>query len=309
MTPTRPAALPPDREDYIERAGGRLRYGVWNAGGAPRGSVVLVQGRAEFIEKYAMEVVGELRDRGFAVYAIDIRGQGLSDRLLPDRDKGHIDDFATYAADLDTFVETVVAPHAPRPLLALGHSTGGTIVMRYLAAHGGSRRFAAQVLVSPMTALRRGRLIEMILALLNPLRFLDAHYAPGTGPWDPARHVFSSNSLTHDERRYRFTDRWFAADPRLRLGGPTLGWLRQAFLSFAVLGAAGCLEKFALPTLIVSGGEDTVIDATVHNAVAARIPGAEHLVIDGARHEILMETDPLRARFWAAFDRFTATLR
>jgi hypothetical protein len=29
-------------------------------------------------------------------------------------------------------------------------------------------------------------------------------------------------------------------------------------------------------------------------------------VIDGARHEILMETDPRRGQFWKAFDRLAA---
>jgi lysophospholipase len=36
----------------------------------------------------------------------------------------------------------------------------------------------------------------------------------------------------------------------------------------------------------------------------ARIKQAEHLTIADARHEIMMETDDIRARFWDAFDRF-----
>jgi lysophospholipase len=123
MTPPRPACLAPDREDYIDHAGGRLRYAVWTAAGTPRGSVVLIHGRGEFIEKYAMEVAGELRGRGFAVYAVDIRGQGLSTRMLPDHDKGHIDDFGTYVADLAALMDAVVAPEAPHPRRLLSHST------------------------------------------------------------------------------------------------------------------------------------------------------------------------------------------
>ncbi|MBS0537993.1 MAG: alpha/beta hydrolase [Proteobacteria bacterium] len=306
----RPAALPADREDFFERAGGRLRYAVWNApasgaGGPPRGTVVLVHGRAEFIEKYAMETVGDLRQRGFAVYALDTRGQGLSSRMLPDHDKGHIDDFSTYVADLRHFLETVVLPTAPKPLLLFSHSTGGNIALRYLAAEG-SRLFAGAAFSSPMTALPQARLIRMVLAILNPFRFLDTHYAPGTGPWNPAQRSFATNDVTHDERRYRFTDDWFAADPRLRLGGPTIGWLRQAFRSFSVLDAPACLERIDLPVLVVSGGEDTVVNTLVHKAVAHRIPGAEHVTIEGARHELLMETDARRAQFWAAFDRLAA---
>ena len=95
-----------------------------------KGSVVLLTGRGEFIEKYATEVVGELLGRGYCVYALDWRGQGLSDRPLADRGKGHIDNFSTYMADLQLFLDKVVAPAAPRPILALCHSMGAHIMMR-----------------------------------------------------------------------------------------------------------------------------------------------------------------------------------
>jgi lysophospholipase len=309
MSMTRPAALLPDREDYVERADGRLRYAVWNARRTPPrtplGTVVLIQGRAEFIEKYAMEVVGELLDRGFAVYAVDLRGQGLSSRMLPDHDKGHIDDFATYVADLAAFLDKVVLPEAPHPRLLLSHSTGGNVALRYLVADG-SRHFAAAAFSSPMTGLPRAWFVRTAATLLGLLPGASAWYAPSTGPYDPGKYPFATNDVTHDERRYAFTREWFEADRRLALGGPTIGWLYQAFRSFDVLNAPGSLERIALPTLIVSGTDDTVVDTTSHREAVARIPGAEHAVIEGARHELLMETDARRAQFWAAFDRLAA---
>ena len=77
-----------------------LRVATW----APtarvvHGTVCLVQGRAEFIEKY-FETVAELRGRGFHVVAFDWRGQGGSDRTVEDPHKGHVDDFAEYRLDL-----------------------------------------------------------------------------------------------------------------------------------------------------------------------------------------------------------------
>jgi lysophospholipase len=305
MPTARPAALPADREAYLEGAGDRLRYAVWNAprtDGPPRGSVVLIHGRAEFIEKYAMEVVGELLGKGFAVYALDVRGQGLSSRMLPDRDKGHIDDFSTYVADLKLFLETIVAPQAPRPLLLLSHSAGGNIALRFLGDEG-CGPFAAAAFCSPMTGLPQAWLARTILAITRPLPALDMRYAPTTGPCDPQKPPFAANNLTHDERRYGFTRQWFEADPRLRLGGPTIGWVRQAYRSFDVLDSPGYLERIALPVLIVSAAEDTVVDIATHKRAVARIAGAEHAAVEGARHEILMETDARRAQFWAAFDR------
>ena len=66
---------PADRSGFLDRDRAHLRYSCWNAketpGTTPRGTILLLTGRGEFIEKYASEVVGELLDRGFAVIALD----------------------------------------------------------------------------------------------------------------------------------------------------------------------------------------------------------------------------------------------
>ena len=58
--------------------------------------------------------MGELIARGYSVATVDWRGQGLSDRLLADPRKGHVDDFASFDADLDAFMAEVV-PALPKP--------------------------------------------------------------------------------------------------------------------------------------------------------------------------------------------------
>ena len=35
-----------------------------------------------------------------------------------------------------------------------------------------------------------------------------------------------------------------------------------------------------------------------------RLRAGSHLIVPGARHELLMEQDRYRAQFWAAFDAF-----
>src|ERR1700741_82565 len=75
-----------------------------------RGVCVLLNGQTEFIEKY-FEVIDELRSRGFAVAALDWRGQGGSVRLIPEAPlKGHIHDFTEYDADLQALMVELVTP-------------------------------------------------------------------------------------------------------------------------------------------------------------------------------------------------------
>jgi lysophospholipase len=74
----------------------RLRYALWpKSKGAPKGTVCLVQGRTEYIEKY-FETIEDFRQRGFAVATFDWRGQGGSDRLIGDKHLGYVDRFDDY---------------------------------------------------------------------------------------------------------------------------------------------------------------------------------------------------------------------
>ena len=298
---------PPERHGFLDGAGARLRWAAWTAAGRPRGSVVVLGGRGEFIEKYATEVVGELLGRGYSVFALDWRGQGLSDRALADRGKGHIDDFATYLADLALFLERIVAPAATGPVIALCHSMGAHITLRYLS-ESGAGPFAGAVLVSPMTALRREAMLRSVLMVMPEVAAVEERYLFGTGPFVALAREFNANFVTHDQRRYRFTEQWFLADPRLTLGGPTLGWARQAARSMTAAGAPGYLERIDLPVVLVSAGDDPLVDSRSHPRVVARLRNGRLVTVDGALHEVMMETDPLRARFWQAFDDLAGQL-
>ncbi|MEL7129482.1 MAG: alpha/beta hydrolase, partial [Pseudomonadota bacterium] len=92
-----------------------------------RGTAIVCPGRSEFIEKY-FEVARDLQARGFAVVILDWPGQGLSDRLLSDHDKGHIDRFETFMGALKKGLEKI-EDRTPRPYVAVAHSMGGAIAL------------------------------------------------------------------------------------------------------------------------------------------------------------------------------------
>src|SRR5690349_23842290 len=98
--------------------GVNLRFARFPPPPGRKGTVVLLQGRAEFIEKY-FETVRDLRARGFAVVTFDWRGQGLSGRLLADRHKGYVRSFSQYLIDLGAMMEQIVLPDCPPPIFAL----------------------------------------------------------------------------------------------------------------------------------------------------------------------------------------------
>ena len=96
-----------------------IRYGIWYSHNQKkRGSVFLLNGRKEFMEKH-VETIGALNQRGFDVYSLDWRGQGLWSRMLANRHKGFIKNYDTYIDDLKLFVRNIVQPKAPTPLAIL----------------------------------------------------------------------------------------------------------------------------------------------------------------------------------------------
>jgi lysophospholipase len=268
-----------------------------------KGTLCVFPGRAEFIEKY-FEVVRDARARGFAVAILDWRGQGLSERALPNARKGHVHDFADYDRDLESFVKEIVLPDCPPPLFALGHSMGAAVLIRS-AAHG-RRWFDRIVLSGPMIDLAgaAGSRVARRSAQMMRLLGFGNSYVPGGGGTAINTLPFAGNNLTSDAVRYARTVAILEAEPSLGIGSPTVAWLDSAFRvmrEFAEPAYAGRLRQ---PLLLVAAGQDQVVSTPAIGQFAVRLRAGSHLVIPGARHEILMEQDRYREQFWAAFDAF-----
>jgi lysophospholipase len=268
-----------------------------------KGTVCLFPGRAEFIEKY-FEVAGELQARGFAVAMLDWRGQGLSDRALPDRRKGHVGDFAEYDRDLATFMQEVVLPDCPPPYFALAHSMGGSILVR--AAAQGRIWFNRMVLTGPMLGLpgRAGSLGAQLTARWLRRFGLSSSYIPGGGATTIFSLPFERNPLTSDPVRYARTGSLVETHPQLAIGSPTVGWLAAAYDAMAVTADPSYPSRLRHPMLIIAAGREAVVENSAIERFAVRLRAGSHVTITGARHEIMMEQDQYRGQFWAAFDAF-----
>jgi len=268
------------------------------------GSIILLGGRREFIEKYT-ETIAELNGRHFDVYAMDWRGQGLSARQLPNRHKGHVRSYDDYLDDLNRFVEQVVRPRAVSPCMILAHSMGGHIALRYLHDH--PDRVDRAILTAPMidiaTSPFRGRLIR-VFSRLAVAAGLGKMYVIGSGDYRAHDQNFDGNRLTSDPQRFRDEQQAIAANPHLALGGVTYGWLKASLESVDILKGVGYPEAVRTPVLIVGAGSDRVVSLTAQERICDRLPGGRVRVIPQARHEILKETDRFRSIFWQLFDRF-----
>ncbi len=283
--------------------GVHVRFARWAPVAPRRGTVCIFPGRGDAIEEY-FEVVAELRIRGFAVAALDWRGQGGSDRLLRDRRKGHVRSFDDYQQDLEVFMREVVLPDCPPPIFALAHSMGGAILLE--AVRLGRRWFDRLVLCSPMISLvgiRRPRLARTLVRVGSMLG-LGRLYVPGGGPIATKTRPFLGNPITSDPVRYARIGAIFETAPELAIGAPTIGWMRAAFELMSAFADPVYPASIRQPMLLAAAGNDHIVSTTAVARFASRLRAGSHLVIAGSRHEILMERDIYRSQFWAAFDAF-----
>ncbi len=302
--PDNPVPAEPTLVSVTTRDGFPLRTAYWMPRtDTPKGTVCILQGRAEFIEKY-FEVVGELLERGFAVVAFDWRGQGLSGRQVKNPRKGHVRHFSEFRRDLEAIRDQVLVPHMPEPHFALAHSMGGAIALG--GAHDGWLPFRRVVTTTPMIALciiSRPRSAAILARVLRLLGFGKA-FVPGGGETSIATLPFKGNRLTSDPDRYARNANAATAIGAGAIGAPTVAWLDAAFRFMRRFTDPRYAMTIRLPTLIVAAGEDPVCATPATERFASRLKAGHAIVLPGARHEILMERDAIREQFWAAFDAF-----
>ena len=276
----------------------RIRVAWWKAG--DKGTVLLLPGRTECIEKYG-RAAGDLVARGFSVITIDWRGQGLADRALPDRREGHVGEFSEYQQDLDALLEEAGRAGLPQPWYMIAHSMGGCIGLRGLMR---GLPVKAAVFSAPMWGIAMAAWLRPVASVVGALAAplgLANRYAPSTSAETYLLQVpFEGNVLTTDRAMWDYMRRQVAEVPDLALGGPSIGWLTTALHECAAL---ALLPAPKVPAICALGTAEKVVDVPpVHLRMAGWANGQLDLY-PGAEHEIMMEGPAVRQRF---FDRAAA---
>lgn len=266
-----------------------LRAARWEGG--PQ-TVLLLPGRTEYIEKYE-RAAQDFALRGFSVVTLDWRGQGLSDRALPDRSIGHVASFDDYQRDL----RAVLPLAGDRPCL-VAHSMGGCIALRALT---GGLQVKAAAFSAPMWGIKLGRLMRPFANLVagSSPRLNRAHLiAPGTSHTTYVQEAaFAGNMLTGDADMWDWLQTQAQTLPDAMLGGPSLGWLNAALREMRALSRLPSPPVRAITHL---GTAERIVDPAPIRDRMARWPGGTLTVAKGAEHEIMMERPAIRTAFFDA---------
>ena len=271
-----------------------------------KGMIVLLNGRAQSHLNYA-ELFYDLHRQGYSVISYDHRGQGLSPHLVSFNSQiGYIEHFSEYSDDLNSFMEQVVKPLHPssKGLFLIAHSMGAAVATEYLETHTTPPPFEAAALCVPMfqinTAPYPGWLAHFIVGSLQTLG-LGRHYAPGEHDYD-SQEPFSKNKVTHSLIRWQQMQQIKNDYPRALIAGASSGWVNTSLSETRKIRARE--SAISVPTLILKAGEDQLVINQAETRAGEVIHHCQLRAFPGAKHEILMESDPLRTQALREIMRF-----
>jgi len=285
------------------RDGKLLRNGVFMPEGPARGTIVLMTGYSEFLEKY-FEAIGDLTGLGYCVALLEWRGHGLSDRESSVSERLHLDDFDQNIEDLEDRYERLVRGHCPAPYFGLAHSMGGQISLRVAQKH--PDWFTALAQSAPMYGIRMPFIFRLIHWAVTSvlIRLKDGD---SWSPIDPPMRKLDGppvNIITHDEKRFARGEKLWRTDTRLLISGRSLGWSYTTFKTMKKTIKANFLRSVSVPLFIGTSEDELLVDNRAHAIVLAHVPNAQGKFYPKARHELLMEKDATREAFIKDVDDF-----
>ena len=263
-----------------------------------RGTVLLQQGHNEFIEKY-YETIQDLIDRNFNVISFDWRGQGMSDRMINNKNKQYVEDFSIHCQDLTFIINEIIYNKFPKPLIGIGHSMGGHLLL--LSQENNQDKFSSIILSAPMLGFKYEKLLFLISNLIMYFTDKESYFylsKPNMGKETP----FEQNDLTSDYKRYERTQKLVRKKNQIRLWGVTNAWVNAAKNSLLKIRKKKWLTKIDVSVCIVNPLNDRVVCPKETIKMAKKLNNCKIINVKDCEHEILMEKDQLRAIFWRVFD-------
>jgi lysophospholipase len=212
------------------------RYGVSAPANAPIGDIVILPSYGESAEWW-FETVRDLNREGYTVWILDGDGQGGSGRYTPQRDLGHTADFHRDVEGLRVLLRRVIRPAPDRPVILIA---SGTAALTALSAAEQGVSFERLILSAPKElSVASGGLPATAAKLgLATLR------ASGGSPW--------RRDAVARSAREKTALGWAIANPDLRMGGPSTGWLRARRAFRAETTRPEALARITAPVTLIA---------------------------------------------------------
>ena len=250
-----------------------------------KGSIVIVHGLSEFINKF-YEFIYYSLNQGYNVFIYDQRCHGLSGRLTDQLDLLHVDRFNDYVKDLSQFVETVVKKIADEPIYLYSQSMGGAECALYLAQN--SDNIEKAVLAVPM--------FQPVVDVV-PFRIARA----GVGF---ARHFYGNKTkfllskefnpdIKYNESqgtsraRFEHNMKMRRENPNYRSTPMSFGWTYNSLIVRKSIFKSKNIKGIKTPILLLTAKQDRVVESKPHYEFAEKCKVCKLVELENANHALL----------------------
>ena len=265
-----------------------------------KGTILLQQGHNEFIEKY-YETIKEFLDKNYSVIAFDWRGQGLSERTTSFTERAFIKSFKRHDQDRKYILEKVVNKYFQKPIIGIGHSMGGCLMLSAFYNH--PKIFEKGILSAPMLGFKNEKFLRTASSIMNLFK-KDHDYLIGSKPNMGIETPFEINDLTSDISRYERALKLVRKKPELRLWGITNSFAKAVNARFKIIRQKGWAETINTKILIINSLNDRVVDANKTIIMSKRLKNNKLISFQECEHEVFMEKDIHRKKMWEEIDYF-----
>ena len=200
----------------------------------------------------------------------------MSDRMINNVNKSYISDFSIHDKDLNFIIQNIIINNFTSPLIGIGHSMGGHILLSSQELIKDS--FKAIVLSAPMLGFKNENLLFSLIYIMN-LFNKGEKYFPGSKPNMGQETPFEQNDLTSDFDRYKRTQRLVRKYPNIRLWGVTNSWVEAAKKNILKTRKDGWAESIETKFLIINPIKDKVVDSNKTIKMAKRLPIVKLLML------------------------------
>lgn len=286
-----------------------IRLGRWIEGISNPKTIFIIPGRSSFIERN-YHLAENFSQRGFDVWIIDLPGHGGSSPTVNHPQKIHIDDYSTYLKTIQNVLKEFSPLAKKESVYLFGSSMGGHVLGRFLQEQSNypiPQQIKGAIFEAPMLDIHTGsypKSVAKSMAKGFTSINLGEMYVIGYGDYVPEKDLFEKNKNTHNQEEFESRKILIQRYPQLVRGGPTFGWLKATFKSIHTLHQQIKTNRITTPILILTAGDDKVVDTSVDKAFAESSIQGKQVIIPGAYHHISTETSEKKALFWEAIDEF-----
>jgi alpha-beta hydrolase superfamily lysophospholipase len=274
---------------------------------AARRAVLFLHGWSDYF--FNVELARFWAQQGFEFFALDLHNHGRS--LQPDLPGGYVSNLDDYDAEIGRAIEVISSlapgPPAPRPLVLMGHSTGGLVAALWVSRHPGTVQ--QLVLNSPWLEMHGSSLVRRATwTMVEPL----ARIRPEAVLRLPERGFYWRSISSAAEGEWTLDDKY-----RPPMAFPVrAGWLSAVLAGHSRV-ARGL--QIDIPVLVLlsaasSNGpfwreemrrSDAVLDV---NTIALRAMALGRSVtlerVDGALHDVFLSPPRVRADAYRRLSRW-----